>query len=104
MLHNTGRNRGSSSFHLMKCMLSISNERSRFKVGTLNGVYEVNVNTSFKNLNNMKSCAQLNISTSSLNPNHKMERILYMEEPNLPLAFFLFQNRYMICISSKWCF
>jgi len=42
----------------MKLMLSISNEMSRFKV--VIRVYEVNVDTSFKNLNNIKSSTTLN--------------------------------------------
>jgi len=35
-------------------ILSILNERSGFKVGTSNGIYEVNISTSFKILNNAK--------------------------------------------------
>jgi hypothetical protein len=54
-------------------ILSISNERLRFKVDVSNGVYEVNIATSFKNLNNVKLCIPLNEST--LNPDHKMDSI-----------------------------
>jgi hypothetical protein len=43
---------------------------SRFKVDTFNGVYEVNVVTSFKNLNSIKLCTPLNISI--LNHNYKI--------------------------------
>jgi len=60
---------GFSPFLLMKYILSISNKKSRFKVGASNSVYEVNVNTSFKKLNNVKLCTPLNAST--LNPDYK---------------------------------
>jgi hypothetical protein len=60
----------------MKLILFISNERLRFKVNPSNGVYEVNVDTSFKNLNNIKLCALLN--TSTLNYNHKMDNIYFI--------------------------
>jgi hypothetical protein len=43
-------------------------------VGVSNGVYEVNISTSFKNLNNMELCIPLDVLT--LNSDHKMERIL----------------------------
>jgi hypothetical protein len=46
-----------SPFHLeLEWKLSISNDEPEFKVGAFNGVYEVNVNMSFKNLNHVKSC------------------------------------------------
>jgi hypothetical protein len=54
-------------------ILSILNERSGFKIDTSNGVYEVNVGMSFKNLNNVKSCTLLDAST--LNPDHKIDGI-----------------------------
>jgi hypothetical protein len=38
----------------MKWRLSISNERSGFEVDASNGIYEVNVDISFKNLNDVK--------------------------------------------------
>jgi hypothetical protein len=34
-----------------------------FEVSVSNGVYEVNIDTSFKNLNHVKSCAPLDTST-----------------------------------------
>jgi hypothetical protein len=49
-------------------MLLISNEMFGFKIDTSNDVYEVNVGTSFKNLNKVKSCTPLNASI--LNHNH----------------------------------
>jgi len=73
----------------MKLILCILNEISGFEVGASNGVYEVNVNTSFNILNNVKSCTPLDVLT--LNPNHKliasfsfelMERILYIPSVN----------------------
>jgi hypothetical protein len=60
----------------MKLILSISNERSRFKVDESNGVYKVNIDTSFKNLNNMKLCTLLDAST--LNHNHKIYNIHFI--------------------------
>jgi hypothetical protein len=47
-------------------IISISNKISGFKVDAYNGVYEVNVDTSFKNLNKVKSCTPLDASI--LNP------------------------------------
>jgi hypothetical protein len=44
----------------MKLILSILNGRSRFEIDTSNGVYEVNVDTSFKILNIVKLCTPLN--------------------------------------------
>jgi hypothetical protein len=58
---------GSSSFHLMKLRLFISNDkRPEFKVGTSNGAYEMILDISFKNLNNMKSYTLLVILTLNL--------------------------------------
>jgi hypothetical protein len=57
----------------MKWILSISNERSGFKVDTSSGVYEVNVSSFFKILNNVKSYISLDAST--LNRNYKMNNI-----------------------------
>jgi hypothetical protein len=57
-------------------MLSILNERSRFKVGVSNVVYEVNVDTSFEILYNIKSCTTLDVLT--LNPDHKMDNIHFI--------------------------
>jgi hypothetical protein len=54
-------------------ILSISNEMLRFKIGTSNGVYEVNVGMSFKNLNNVKSCTLLD--ALNLNPDYKIDSI-----------------------------
>jgi hypothetical protein len=34
---------------------------SRFKIDVFNSVYEVNIDTSFKKLNNVKSCTPLNV-------------------------------------------
>jgi hypothetical protein len=50
----------------MNWILFISSKISRFKVDAFNGVYEVNIDTSFKNLNKVKSCTQLDASI--LNP------------------------------------
>jgi hypothetical protein len=47
-------------------LLSILNERSGFKVDPSNYLYEVNVDMSFKILNNMKSGTLFDVST--LNP------------------------------------
>jgi hypothetical protein len=57
----------------MKRILSISNEMSGFKINASNGVYEINAVTSFKNLNNVKSCTSLDAST--LNYDYKMDSI-----------------------------
>jgi len=38
---------------------------SKFKVGTSNDVYEIDVRTLFKNLNNVKSRTPINTSTSN---------------------------------------
>jgi hypothetical protein len=38
---------------------------SKFKVGTSNDVYEIDVRTLFKNLNNVKSRTPINASTSN---------------------------------------
>jgi hypothetical protein len=51
-----------------------------------NGVYEVDVGMSFKNLNNMKSCIPLDAST--LNPDYKIDSIHFIwniEDP-IPLS------------------
>jgi hypothetical protein len=66
----------SSPFHLMKLILSISNEKLRFKVDASNGVYEINVGMSFKNLNNTKLFIPLNAST--LNNNYKLNSINFI--------------------------
>jgi hypothetical protein len=63
------------------------NEISKFEVDVSNSIYEVNVDTSFKNLNYMTLCIQLDASTLnldslkkniyiyiSLNLDHKMFR------------------------------
>jgi hypothetical protein len=42
------------------------NEISRFEVDVSNSIYEVNVDTSFKNLNYMTLCIQLDASTLNL--------------------------------------
>jgi hypothetical protein len=60
----------------MKLILSISNVLSRFKVDASNSVYEVNVSTSFKNLNNVKSCIPLDVLI--LNPDRKMDSIHFI--------------------------
>jgi hypothetical protein len=60
----------------MKLMLSISNERSGFNVCASNGVYEVNIDMSFKNLNNVTTCTPIN--TLTLNPNHKIDSIQFI--------------------------
>lgn len=39
---------GSYPFYLIKRILSISNEMLGFKVNVFNGVYEVNIDTTFK--------------------------------------------------------
>jgi hypothetical protein len=52
----------------MKWVLFILNEMSRFEVGASNGVYEVNVCTFFKILNNVKSCIPLDVLTLNLDP------------------------------------
>jgi hypothetical protein len=59
----------------MKWIVFISNERTRFKVNAYNGVYEVNVDTFFKNVNNVKSCILLD--TSTLNLDHKINSIYF---------------------------
>jgi hypothetical protein len=46
-----------------------------FKVDASNCLYEINVDTSFKNLNNIKSCTPLDLST--LNPDKKIDSIHY---------------------------
>jgi hypothetical protein len=60
----------------MKLILSISNVLSRFKLDASNSVYEVNVITSFKNLNNVKLCTPLDVST--LNPDRKIDSIHFI--------------------------
>jgi hypothetical protein len=50
----------------MKWILFISNEMSGFEVGVSDSVYKVNVDTSIKILNNVKSCIPLDVLT--LNP------------------------------------
>lgn len=60
----------------MKLILLILNERSRFKVDASNGVYKVNINTFFKNLNNVKLCTSLDVSI--LNHNHKIDNIHFI--------------------------
>jgi hypothetical protein len=42
------------------------NEISKFEVDVSNSIYEVNVDTSFKNLNYMTLCIQLDASTLNL--------------------------------------
>jgi hypothetical protein len=59
-----------SLFYLIKLILLILNERLKFKVGVSNDVYKVNIGTSFKNLNNVKSYTPLNALT--LNSDHKI--------------------------------
>jgi hypothetical protein len=49
---------------------------SRFEFGASNGVHEVKVDTSLKNLNNVRSCKPLDAST--LNSNHKMDNIHFI--------------------------
>jgi len=83
----------------MKWILSISNEKSGFKIDASNGVYEANVDTSFKNLNNVKSCTLLYAST--LNPDHKIDSIHFIwngEDP-IPRACSLYIK---ILISFKY--
>jgi hypothetical protein len=41
-----------------------------------NGIYKVNIDTFFKNLNNVKLCTPLDLST--LNPNYKMDSIHFI--------------------------
>jgi hypothetical protein len=60
----------------MKLILSISNKRIRFKVDASNNVYKVNIDTSFKNLKNVKSCTPFNVST--LNFDHKIDGIHFI--------------------------
>lgn len=61
----------------MKLILSISNERLRFKVNvSMYGLYEVNIGTSFKHLNNMKSCTPLDLLT--LNLDYKINSIYFI--------------------------
>lgn len=48
---------------------------SKFDVSTLNDIYEVNVSTSFKILNNVKSCTPLDILT--LNSDYKIDSIYF---------------------------
>jgi hypothetical protein len=57
----------------MKWILSILNEMSRFEVGASNGVYEVDIDTFLKILNNLKLCKPLDVLT--LNLYHKMDII-----------------------------
>jgi hypothetical protein len=45
---------GFSPFHLMKSILSISNEKLEIKIDAFNSIYKVNVGTSLKNLDNVK--------------------------------------------------
>jgi hypothetical protein len=40
----------------LELKLSISKEEPEFKIDAFNGIYEVNVSMSFKNLNNVKLC------------------------------------------------
>jgi len=47
----------------MKWVLSTLNEILRFEVGVSNGIYEVNIDTSFKILNYIKSCTLLDVLT-----------------------------------------
>jgi len=47
----------------MKWILFILNEKSWFKVDASNDVYEVNIDTSFKILNYIKSCTLLDVLT-----------------------------------------
>jgi hypothetical protein len=61
----------------MKLILSISNEKSAFELGVSNDdVYEVNINMSFINLHNVKSCILLNVLI--LNHNHKINNINFI--------------------------
>jgi hypothetical protein len=46
-----------------------------FKVDASNGLNKVNVDTSFKNLNNVKSCTLLTLNSSTLNLDHKINNI-----------------------------
>jgi len=60
----------------MKWILSILNKRSRFEIDASNGLYEVNMCTFFKILNNVKSCIPLDVLT--LNIYHKMDSINFI--------------------------
>jgi hypothetical protein len=64
---------GSSSFHWI---LSILNEKSEFEVSASNRVYEVNVDTSFKILNNVKLCTLLDVLTLNTLISFEIEMIL----------------------------
>jgi hypothetical protein len=45
---------------IVESILLISNKMSKFKVDVFNSVYEINIDTSFKKLNNVKLCTPLN--------------------------------------------
>jgi hypothetical protein len=60
----------------MKWILSISNERSKFKVDASNDVYEINVSMYFKILNNIKPYTPLDISTPNFD--HKIDNINFI--------------------------
>jgi hypothetical protein len=60
----------------MKWILSISHERSGFEVNVSNGIYEVNIDTSFKILSNVKSSTPLDVLI--LNPDHKIDNIHFI--------------------------
>jgi hypothetical protein len=57
-------------------ILSLLNKMLWFKVNVSIGAYKVKVSTSFKNLNNIKLCIPLDIST--LNFNHKINIIYFI--------------------------
>jgi len=54
------------------------NEISRFEVDVSNSIYEVNVDTSFKNLNYMTLCIQLDASTLNLDSLKKIYIYIYL--------------------------